>query len=84
MDRQKEVLNAFKEGEVLSKNQIKERSGISYYYNTDKHLGDVLSRMVKNGLLIRIKKGYYQWLGRTVPNHKAKEIIQPKNQTKLF
>lgn len=83
MDRQKQILNVFSKDEILSKSEIKEKSGISYYCNTDKHLGDVLSRMVNNGLLERVKKGYFKWSGRTVPNHQQKELIQPKEQTKL-
>ena len=84
MERQVEVLKVFIDTEeVLSKKQIKEMTGISYYYNTDKHLGDVLSRMVKNGLLIRVRKGYFKWSGSTVPNHRKTEIIQSKEQTKF-
>tara|TARA_R100000781_G_scaffold113591_1_gene82413 strand:+ start:13414 stop:13674 length:261 start_codon:yes stop_codon:yes gene_type:complete len=84
MERQVEILKVFKDTEeVLSKKEIKERSGISYYYNTDKHLGDILSRMVNNGLLVRPKKGHYKWSGRTTPNHLNKDVIQPKEQQKL-
>ena len=84
MERQSQILKVFEKDQVLSKQEIKDKSGIRYYYNTDKHLGDVLTRMVNNRLLERVKKGYYKWSGRTVPNHKKEEIIQPKEQIKLF
>lgn len=83
MERQIQVLAIFENTEqIFSKKEIKSKSGISYYCNTDKHLGDVLNRMVKNGLLIRVKIGSYRWSGRTKPNHMTKEII-PKEQQKL-
>lgn len=78
--RQIQILKTFKENKdiILSKSEIKKLSGISYYNNTDKYLGDCLSRMVKNGMLKRISKGKYK-LGSG-----NKRITQPKNQTKLF
>lgn len=33
---------------------------IKYYHNTEKHVGDVLSRMVKSNLLRRIKNGVFE------------------------
>lgn len=80
MDRQKEILQVFNgdKGKVLSKSVIKEIGGISYYHNTDKHLGDTLTRMVKNGSLKRVSRGKYQ-LGSG-----KKMIVQPKNQMKLL
>jgi len=61
MNRQNQIKNCFKSDfdKVLSKKQIKEISGISYYCNTDKHLGQILTRMVRNKTLLRIKKGFY-------------------------
>jgi len=80
MDRQKQILKVFDgdKEKILTKSEIKDIGGISYYYNTDKHLGETLSRMVKNRNLIRVKKGSYK-LGSG-----NKMIIQPKNQTNIF
>lgn len=80
MERQKQILKAFENDKflVLSKQEIKTKARIGYYHNTDKHLGDTLSRMVKNGSLIRLSKGKYK-LGSG-----NKLIIQPQNQTKLL
>lgn len=82
MERQKQVLKAFNNDKdlILSKSDIKQISGIGYYRNTDKHLGDVLSRMVKNGSLIRVKRGYFQ-LGQY---KKRNTQINNPNQSSLF
>lgn len=84
MDRQKQILAVFTDKEqTLSKSEIIEKGDISYYHNTSKHVGHTLTRMVKNGTLIRVKKGHYK-RGGAFPKHKNL-IIQPnKNQTKLF
>lgn len=44
---------------TASKKDIIEGTGISYYHNTSKHVGDMLSRLVNNGTLARIKRGIY-------------------------
>jgi len=62
MDRQKQVLTAFN-GDfdiTLSKQEIITLAKIGYYHNTDKHAGDVLSRMVNNGTLERPKRGHFK------------------------
>lgn len=70
MDRQKEVIKAFKEpGEVLTKKEIMERARLYYYHNSAKHAGDVLTRMVRNGSLVRVSQGRYKLskLGKRPP-----------------
>jgi len=85
MDRQKEIIKVFNKSEktVLHKSEIIELGKISYYYNTNKHVGDVLSRMVKNGLLERPKKGYYKLTGRQ-NKHFNKDFVNDPNQTTLL
>lgn len=84
MNRQAEILEVFPDAEtILSKKEIIERGQIRYYYNTEKHVGDTLSRMVKNQLLVRVKKGYYK-RGSPHPRN-GREIQQPdENQIELF
>jgi len=79
MDRQKEILQVFNMDFdlVLTKKEIIENGKIGYYHNTQKHVGEVLSRMVKNGSLKRVKKGSYS-LGSGL---KKQEI--DKNQTEI-
>lgn len=52
----------------------------THYANGEKHVGEVLSRMVKSGILIRIKPGFFK-LGDGV--RKVRNIIAP-NQQNLF
>lgn len=61
MNRQKEVLECFNGDKniELSKQEIIQKAKLYYFNNTEKHAGDVLSRMVKSGLLKRVKKGVY-------------------------
>ena len=84
-DRQKEVIDVFGNDPdlILSKEQIKKVGQISYYASTDKHLGFTLTRMVNNGKLKRVVRGYYQ-LGKNYKNGNGKTIPIPKNQLNLF
>ncbi len=54
-ERDKKILDVFKEGEELRFKDIAERTGIS-----PKHLGNYLSELVKRGLLVKVKKGTYK------------------------
>lgn len=80
MNRQKQILKVFEGNKdlILTKSEIKEKGKVSYYHNTDKHLGETLSRMVKNGSLKRTSKGKYK-LGNG-----SKMIVQPENQLALL
>lgn len=48
-----------------------------YYHNHEKYIGEILSRMVKSGKLMRVKPGLFQ-LG------KGKADVVIKNQGGLF
>ena len=83
MNRQAEILATFPDADtVLTKREIIKRGQIRYYYNTEKHVGHTLSRMVKNQLLVRVKKGNYK-LGKSTPKH-GKPVQKIENQTELF
>ena len=56
---QKEVHEYLLKVESATKEQIYEEVSFWYYRNWEKHLGDVLSRMVKSGVIKRVKKGIY-------------------------
>lgn len=71
---QKTVVKIAEENENhVTKKQVMER--ITFYNNTDKYVGEILSRMVKMGHLIRLKPGHFK-LGGGV------KLI--KNQTNIF
>lgn len=78
MNRANDVLRFFNgdKSKELTKAEIIEGAGLFYYHNGSKHAGDVLSRMVKSGLLIRIRKGVFK-LG----NGKKQKIVINPNQT---
>ncbi len=58
-DHQKSILNFLRTVESASKEEIYNNSSLNYYHNWQKHAGDVLSRMVKLGIIKRIKRGSY-------------------------
>jgi predicted transcriptional regulator of viral defense system len=57
-------------------------SDYSYYLNWQKHFGQVMSRLVKQGKVVRIKKGVFR-----IAKHneiKASSEVEIENQIKLF
>lgn len=58
-DNQKQVLNIAREnGGIVTKKALVER--FRYYNNGEKYVGEILSRMVKQGLLIRDSPGVFK------------------------
>lgn len=51
-----------------------------HYYNGEKYVGEVLSRMVKMDMLVRIKPGVFE-LGKGKRNNRT---VQDNNQSNLF
>lgn len=82
MDRRKDVLKFFNGDKTkeFTKAEIIKGAGLYYYHNGEKHAGDVLSRLVKSGLLIRVRKGVFK-LGSL--EKKKKEVVN-HNQTSLI
>lgn len=81
MNKQSEILQLLYDGQPKYKKELNSLVSFGYYHNGDKHFGDVLSRMVKNGSLIRLSKGVYKISGKEVTRKKIKDSI---NQTKLI
>ncbi|MGB5217375.1 MAG: hypothetical protein WBN66_03655 [Smithella sp.] len=56
-----------------------------YHYNAEKYIGEILGRMVKNGLLARVSPGVFR-RGEVVGKGpvKIKEAAEDKNQMNLF
>lgn len=67
-------------GGTITTKQAIETIGSRYYHNQAKHTGEVLTRMVKAGLLKRVKVGDYQI--STPQKAKGKRCSQ--NQSSLF
>lgn len=64
----------------VSFKEIYDNCSPGYYCNGHKHFGAMLSRMVKAGLIERVKKGVYRF------KRSSKFFIKPDDpqQTKLF
>ena len=80
-EQQRQILkDAQERGGTITKKEIVEMYGRCYFYNGAKHLGDILSRMVKSGLLIREKPGVFK-VGK---GKKIKPATIVENQSSLF
>ena len=79
-ERQAQVLKLFGGDKelVITKRDMIHQYGIRYFHNTQKHLGDVLTRLVNNGMLKRVKIGHYQ-LGLGI-----KKVFKDPAQKDLF
>lgn len=67
---------------TISKREINEALSGYYYFNGDKHLGNIVSRLVSSGHLIRIKRGVYKLADKASVNSSSKPVN--KNQLNLF
>ena len=80
--KQKQILEfALKNENRITKNQAIDLIGHYYFLNSQKYVGEVLSRMVKSKMLKRIKNGLFE-----ISNERkqtAKEISNP-NQLELL
>jgi predicted transcriptional regulator of viral defense system len=79
---QKTILSAANiRGGKITKQDAVEVLRHVYFVNAEKHVGDVLSRMVASGILKRIKPGVFEVGG---VKKKAGDVAENENQTKLF
>lgn len=79
--KQKEVSQYLLTVENATLHDIYKNVSFSYYCNEMKHLGNLLSRMVKNGTIERVKKGVFKIAKGKI--NTTKQIVNP-NQTTLF
>ena len=66
----------------ITKREAVDLIGHCYYSNPDKNTGDVLSRMVKNKILIRLKPGIFK-VNTSSDRSKNTKILNP-DQQQLF
>ena len=79
--QQSQIMKAAQErGGTITKKEILEMYGGHYFCNGAKHVGDILSRMVKSGLLIRERPGVFK-IGN---GKKSKPAVIIENQITLF
>lgn len=60
MNHQQNILRYLQTVEQATLVEIGKGTGISYYCNTEKHLGAVMSRMVKRNMVERVKPGTFR------------------------
>lgn len=81
-EKQLSIIDYLKRKGNTKKAELYVNSKFIYYHNWEKHFGEVLSRLVKSGHIIRVSKGVYAF------NEEANSKITTKeeqiNQLKLI
>lgn len=80
MEKQKFIIQYLYRFETATTAEIFEAIPWNHYYYKKKHLGEILSRMVKNGSIERVRRGVY----RLSKNGISKSLPVNENQTELF
>jgi hypothetical protein len=75
LNRQKEILLYLQKVESATLKEIYLNVSFSYYCNEMKHLGAVMSRMVKNGKVERIAKGVFKIKTKHIENLNQKNLF---------
>lgn len=82
MTKHAEILHYLKDVPSATIDDIYKNVSFGYYCNANKHLGAVLSTMVKQRKINRIKKGVFE-INKTAPSGLLPQI-KIDNQTELF
>jgi len=72
--KQKEVLDYLSEVDQADLSEIYQNVSFYYYYNAHKHLGAMLSRLIKDGRVERVKPGVFR-IKKRIPNVKQLNIF---------
>jgi predicted transcriptional regulator of viral defense system len=62
MNKQLEIQKYLSTVPSATIDEIYANVSFSYYCNANKHLGEILSRMVKDGKIERVKKGLFRYI----------------------
>lgn len=74
----------YKSEKPVKKEDIVEKFKSLYYCNSSKHIGDILSRLVNSGQVIRVKNGWYQFSNFHSCKNRQSVILENPNQKSLF
>ena len=78
-EKRQKIIEFAYNNKQITKRQAVELVGRDYYCNAGKYVGEILSRLVNSGSLIRVKNGVFE-LGAG----KIREQSVPENQLNLF
>ena len=81
MSKQLEVQRYLQKVPLATIDEIYANVSFSYYCNYKKHLGALLSRLVKSGKIERVKNGVFKYVTSSKYIGKVNQDI---NQSKLF
>ena len=84
MTKQNEISRFLKTVPFANIEKIYKNVSFSYHCNEHKYLGEILSRMVKNGQIERIKKGTFRYVTATEYIDKMYKKLVIDKQPKLF
>jgi hypothetical protein len=84
MKKQQEIELYLSKVPFATIDEIYSNVSFSYYCNANKHLGAILSTMVKNGKIERIKKGVFKYINAQDYIKNFKKEVEIKNQMKMF
>lgn len=83
MDKQLEIRRLLAKNGEMTLDQITDQVPFDYYWNAKFYVGQILSRMVKGGQVIRIKPGVFR-LNEKYTGNSLKDRHLAENQIKLF
>lgn len=81
MSKHQEIQNYLQTVPCATLDDIYDNVSFYYYANHKKHLGAIMSRMVKSGKVERIKKGLFRYIDAY---EFVNNLQKDKNQTTLF
>jgi hypothetical protein len=81
MNKQTEILRLLKGKKEASFQFIVDNAPFGYYRNAKHYIGQILTTMVRNGKIERVRRGFYKYL-KDIPDKKTPFI--DKNQKSLF
>lgn len=79
--KQSQILLLLIDKETMTFQEICEAVTFGYYRNGKHYIGQILSNMVKNGKIARVKRGVYKYV-KDYPN--GREPFLDPNQTTLL
>lgn len=77
--KQQAILDYARQHGQITSNNAYQLLNSFYYHNHEKYIGEILSRMVNAGKLVRIKTGVFE-----IGNGKVNTELVIKNQESLF